>query len=119
MKRDQSRYRAIALPDDHPLGPGGSVTVERVRELSATDIAALLRDRTSVPHLVVVDPGLPPHWVPVERTHAFWKSEVQPRVADPTVGRWYRDDFPGKYFYRASEWRTGSGGIVVLLDRHH
>jgi hypothetical protein len=118
MKRDESRYRAIALPDGHPLGAGASVTVERVRDLSAADIAALLRDATSVPLFVVVDPGLAPYWVPVERNNAFWRSEVQPRVADPTARRWHREDFPGKYFYRASEWRTGSGGIVVLLDRH-
>ena len=119
MDRNRLRYRAITLPDDHPLGPGGSVTVERMRDLSATEIAELLRNSTILPCFVVVDAGLPPHWVPVERTHAFWKSEVQPRVADPAVGRWYREDFPGKYFYRASEWRTGSGAIVVLLDRHH
>jgi hypothetical protein len=119
MDRNRSRYRAIPLPDDHPLDPGGSVTVERVRELSATEIAELLRDRTRVPRFVVADPGLPPHWVPVEQTNAFWQREVQSRVADPTARRWYREDFPGRYFYRASEWRTESGGVVVLLDRQH
>ena len=119
MKRNQSRYRAIPLPDDHPLGPGGSITVERVRELSAADIAALLDDRTNLPCFVVDDPGLPPHWVPIEQSYAFWKREVKPRVADPTASRWYREDFPGKYFYRASQWRSGSGGVVVLLERSH
>ncbi len=119
MKRNQSRYRAIPLPDDHSLGSGGSVTVERVGDLSATAIADLLRDLTKVPRFVVVDPGVPPYWVPVEHIHDFWKSELKPRVADPALGRWHREDFPGEYFYRASEWRTGSGGIVVLLDRYH
>jgi hypothetical protein len=119
MKPSRSRYRTIALPNDHPLGPGGSVTVERVRDLSATDIAELLRDRANVPRLVVDDPGMRLHWVPVEQTDGFWKRELQRRVADPAAGRWSREDFPDKYFYKASEWHAESGAVIVLLERHH
>lgn len=119
MERDASRLREIALPDDHPLGPGGSVTVAHVRDLSAADLADVLRDRTSLPRFVVTDPGLPPHWVPLTQTYAFWKREVKPRVADPAAAGWRREDFPGEYFYRASEWRSAPDGVIVLLERYH
>src|SRR5687767_9008756 len=103
MDSDAPRIRDLALPDDHPLGPGGSVMIERVRELSAADVAALLRDRTRLPQFVIADAGLPPEWVPLAQTFAFWKREVRPRVADPAAAGWVREDFPGEYFYRASE----------------
>ena len=87
------------------------------KALSSEDIRELLR--AGQVEFVVADPGSALKWIPVAECHAFWKSEAKVRVQDPTA-KARREEFPGEYFYSASQWRDPkSPRPIVLLEKHH
>ena len=49
---------------------------------------------------------------------AFWKSELQPHLADPAE-QVDLQSFPHGYCYFASAWDGQGGAPVVLLERCH
>src|SRR5689334_14436009 len=94
----------------------GSVSATRGRDLSANDIRELLRKGTI--RFVAANVGAPLWWVPQAECFSFWKSELQPHLADPD-GEWDLDDYPRGYCYLASEWQMEDGTPVVVLECHH
>jgi hypothetical protein len=93
----------------------GPVVARRGRDLTAADIRELLR--AGRVRFVVADIGAPPRWVPEAECFAFWKTEVQPRLADPAGAS--LGEFPGGYCYFAAEWVSPSGAPIVVLQRSH
>ena len=87
------------------------------RRLAALDIKQLLRIEKL--RFVVAECGLPLRWIEPASCYRFWKEELQPRLAPPE-GRVRREDFPGEYFYWATEWTAPDAGTpIVLLERQH
>lgn len=94
----------------------GVVSRTELRDLSAPDIAELLR--AGRVRFVVADVGGSLEWVPADECYGFWQSEVKEHLADPAADN-YLEDFPGGYCYFASEWDSGGGEPIVLLTVHH
>ena len=106
----------IARPMGELWDERGPVLAGRTRDLPADDIRQLLR--LGPLRFVVADVGLRPRWLREESCFAFWKSEVQPRLAEPDVPA-RLDDFPGGYCYFASEWSPDVGSPIVVLEMMH
>jgi hypothetical protein len=88
----------------------------RGRRLTADDITGLLR--AGAVQFVVADGGSPPRWISLGDCYRFWKEEVKSHLAAGDRAR--LDDFPGCYFYFASEWDGGvEGPAIVLLEKYH
>jgi hypothetical protein len=89
---------------------------ERIRgQLTADDIAELLRNSgkvhfwvTDVFHCVI-------ECIPLDRCFAFWKEEVKQRVVEERS--FAREQWPGGYAYLASEWRSPFPEPIVELMR--
>ena len=87
------------------------------KALRLEDIRELLR--AGAVEFVIADAGSALKWIAVPECHAFWKNEVKARVANPTP-KVRREDFPGEYFFLASQWRDPKSPCpIVLLERHH
>jgi hypothetical protein len=110
MQRVITRMPLAELWDD-----AGPVVARRGGDLTAADISELLR--AGRVRFVVADIGVPPRWVPESECFAFWKAEVQPRVADPAAAN--LSEFPGGYCYFAAKWVPPSGSPIVALQRSH
>lgn len=94
----------------------GIVSTSELRDLNAPDVAELLR--AGKVRFVVADVGSPLRWIPADECYAYWKTEVKSHLADRGA-KSYLEDFPGEYFYYASEWEPGAGEPIVLLMRMH
>jgi hypothetical protein len=97
----------------------GTILPVRPRSwLSAANVASLLRAATV--KFIVVNPGNPLRWIPPEETFTFWKSEVKPRLVDPSrFDGWSIEDYPGEHCYRAQEWREERNPDVVYIALYH
>lgn len=89
---------------------------EKLRFLTAEMITQLLK-KSSV-HFVVACIGKKLEWIPLNDCFDFWKTEVKNRIGDPVDGS-SLEDFPGSYFYFASEWSATDGHPIVLLEIYH
>lgn len=107
--------KIMTLPLAELFDERGTVAAVRGRDLTADDIRDLLR--AGPVRFVVANCGHRPAWVSESERFAFWKAEVQPHLSDTAEAR--LDEFPGGYFYFASEWLPASGSPVVLLEMHH
>jgi hypothetical protein len=106
------------LPLDELWTDRGALRATRVCELSAAEIADLLR--WGPIRFVVANGGLPLDWIPVEQRYEFWKSQVKMRLVDPAAERFRLEDFPGEYCYAASEWKADEvAEPIVLLSTFH
>lgn len=109
----------------HALWTGhGRTRADPVRSLSAADIDALLAAGSV--QFALADGGFTLDWVSRERAAAFWTAEVRPRLIGPD------EDVPtasaadptsaaarlAGYGYRATEWMTERGEVVILLEKH-
>lgn len=103
------------LPLTELFDERGPVEAARRRDLTANDIRDLLR--AGPLRFVVANCGSRLVWVAESERFAFWKAEVRPHLTDASEAR--LDDFPGGYFYFASEWLPASGSPIVLLEMHH
>src|SRR3954454_17586936 len=92
----------------------GIVSSSRYRDLVTRDITSLLR--MGAVEFVVADVGHPLQWIPAAETFRFWKSEVKIHITDPN-SRARLGDFPGAYFYYASEWRTADEKPIIVLEK--
>jgi hypothetical protein len=87
------------------------------KPLSAEVISGLLR--SGLVEFVIADAGSVLNWIPIGGCHSFWKMEVKPHLAKPGVNA-RLEDFPGRYFYFASQWQDSKSPIpIVLLERNH
>ena len=123
-------YRAPAMPETGfvrqvtrtPLPEvwteaGEVVATEQEADLGEAELRELLR--LGPVQFVVANVGAPLRWVPESETFEFWKSEVRPRLADPSEDGHYLDDFPDSYFYHATRWRWSGAAALVVLEMHH
>src|SRR5947208_1474977 len=85
------------------------------RYVGPGDIEALLR--TGPIQFVVANVGDRLRWIDKENCFIFWKNELREHLHDE--GRPYLEDYPGAYFYFASEWHLEYGERVILLEKHH
>src|ERR1700722_2540644 len=94
----------------------GPVPAAWVRDLSVLQLREMLA-RGPV-RFVVADVGTKPRWFPEAACFDFWKSEVQPHLAE-LDHRIHLEQFPGGFCYFASEWAVVGGKPVVVLQRGH
>ena len=95
----------------------GTITGRRVRPLSASNVAELLR--TDPVYFVVADCGTNLKWIPPQERFSFWKI-IQPQIADHDPRQPIRlEQFPNEMACTASQWRGRAGECVVLLEKHH
>ena len=94
----------------------GVVPAQKVRELSSSEVVAMLR--AGKVRFVVADLGQHLQWIPADDCYEFWKSEVKLRLAPPEA-KIYLEDFPGEYCYFASEWKADADEPIVLLMKSH
>ena len=110
------RHRIVTrLPLQELWNDQGSWSQHRIRDLSLSDLQARLSSGTV--QFVVVDVGHRPQWLSKKECYHLWKSTIRPHLAEPT-SKVFLEDFPGEYFYRASEWLFDSESIVVLEKQH-
>ena len=115
MRPDQREV--ISLPLGEIWNDAGPLAATRGRQLGVAEIAELLR--AGPVQFVVADVG-PLRWVPLGQTYNFWKNELKAHVLplDRSLAR--LEDFPGEYFYLATQWTRVDPDIpLVLLERHH
>src|SRR5688572_14163681 len=79
-------------------------TATPVRDLRATDIRDLLR--AGPLRFLVARVGSSLRLVPDAEHFDFWKTDVQPHLADPDA-RVRLEEFEGGYCYLASQWSDG------------
>lgn len=87
----------------------------KTRYLEQQEIRALLQAEPV--QFVVANLGDKLYWIEEDRAYAFWKNEAKEHI-NSEQGR-YLDDYPGEYFYVASEWLDSTGARIVLLEKHH
>jgi hypothetical protein len=110
-----SQRNITELPLQELWDDRGMVAARRLRDLAAADVRELLR--SGPVRFVVAGLGAKPKWVPESDCFAFWKSEVQARVAVPG-NRIVLEDFPSGYCYVAAAWEAEGRPIVVLQICH-
>jgi hypothetical protein len=92
------------------------VDLHRVRDVVSSNVKTLLS--SAVVRFVIAEVGKPLRWIPAEERFRFWKSDVQPHIADEEKKS--LDVSPGGYIYFASEWRSDDCiEAFVLLEKHH
>jgi hypothetical protein len=65
--------------------------------------------------IVGVAPEL--HWLDGAQSIQFWKGEARNHLY--TEARPYLEDYPGGYFYYASEWTDASSETIILFEMEH
>lgn len=92
----------------------GPVNAERVRHVSREEARQLIRDGLRT--FVVADIGSHLVWKRGDDALNFWQAERQ-RVADPESAA-AREDYPGEYFWWASEWKSDHGAVLLFEKEH-
>lgn len=104
------------LPLEELWGETGIVAASRLRWITGDQVRDLLR--VGGVQFVMADVGVAMRWVPLGECYEFWKREVLPHLADPespvSLNEW-----PGGYFYFASEWSAVGGVPIVVCEKHH
>ncbi|MBX9569600.1 MAG: hypothetical protein K2X77_11925 [Candidatus Obscuribacterales bacterium] len=102
----------------YELSSENGSTVSRGRNLSAGDIADLLRaDRVE---LAVADCGMPLKRISKDGIFNFWKSDAKKRIVAPTQEKIIPEQYPSGYCYVASEWLSeDETTLVLLLEKYH
>ena len=105
-----------ALPLRELFDETGPVEASRGIDLSADDVRVRLGESRF--QFVIADVGSKPRWIAKPEAFAIWRDEILPHLA-PTAAVVRLDEYPGSYFYRASEWIMSDGTAVVVLERLH
>jgi len=117
MVKDRKEPKIVAqLPIQELWAGQRLISTIKIRDLTLDNIVSLLRINDI--RLAVADVGKELWWVPNNKKYEVWKNEIKPHLA-VQENRNSLDDFPGSYFYIASEWRSYSGATIVLLEKHH
>lgn len=94
---------------------GQDLSATRGRSLGSEAIKSLLRRGVRRFAVVGFDPQL--RWLDGAHGLEFWKDEARDHLYEES--RPYMEDYPGEYFYQASEWITDSGETIILFEIHH
>ena len=92
----------------------GDLHAVRVRDLDEDALRDLI-SRGPV-RFVRVDWVGPLRWTEASECYRFWKQEVKPHLC---TGDERGHQTPAGYCYDASEWRLGTGEVVILLKTDH
>ncbi len=87
----------------------------RTRYLQQQDIRELLQ--TGAVRFVVANVGDKLDWIAEDRAYSFWRNEAKEHLNSEQLGR--LEDYPGQYFYFASEWLDSTGASIILLEKYH
>lgn len=94
----------------------GFLSLQRQRSLTTEDVRQLIK--SGLVQFVIADVGLALRWIPEIECFHFWKNEVKPHLA--TEAKTHLADYPGEYFYFASEWKARrSEAPIVVLEKYH
>jgi hypothetical protein len=100
--------RLLDKPFDREFG-------QRLKDdLTEEDIRAMLR--AGPLRFVEFDVGRPPRWIPLNDCFSFWKT-LHPNLH--VSEKRYLEDYPGCFFYIASEWTGLNGGPLIVLEKFH
>jgi hypothetical protein len=99
----------ISLPLTEVWDAAGPVAATRGRRVGVPEITLLLRHGPV--RFIVAEAG-PLRWIPLDQTHAFWKSEAKPRLVAADVDGFRLDDFP-----RGARRRPASGRRYMACRR--
>jgi hypothetical protein len=97
---------------------GTMLAARRTRELGSDDVKELLRSRPNL-KLIVADVGSGLKLIEPTARFTFWKDELAPHLAEPSSDALEITQFPGSYFYIASEWSLPDGEAIVVAEKHH
>jgi len=95
---------------------GFPISMEKLRPLQTQDVANLLR--VGPVNFIVADVGMPLRWIDPSDCYRFWNAEMKAHLAAPDQ-KCTLDEFPGGYFYFASEWRKKENFPIVVVERYH
>lgn len=97
----------------------GILEIRRGCEVGRQQVAARLRNGRV--RFVVADCGHPLRWIRSDDCYRFWKEELKPHLIEPgALARGVRrEDWPGEYFYGATEWGEYDRCRVILLEKYH
>jgi hypothetical protein len=112
---DPSLRVVMRMPMSELWDSSGDLTATKLRTLSTSEIASLMRN--GVVRFVAADCGRPLKWIPLSQCNDFWKTEVKPRIVETET--FDLADFPGAYCFVASEWADGLVSPIVLLEMCH
>ena len=88
---------------------------KRGRNLLVSDIKEALRLGNA--EFIIVDIGKPLERIASSSVYDFWKEEKE-NIADDE--RIYLEDYPGEYFYSATEWTSNDNDKrIILLEKNH
>ena len=113
---ETSQKLVVTMPLEALWQENGAPISERVRTLSSTDIADLLRAGSV--RFVVADVGRPLQWIPLNQCFEFWKAKLKHNICD-AGGKIPLDAYPESYCFSASLWKDTTAEAVVLLEKHH
>lgn len=108
----------VSLPLAEIWDSTGPMAAARGRQLSADDITQLLR--AGPIQFVVADSG-PLRWIPTDAAYDFWKRDAKHHILPPGHSA-ALEEFPGEYFYVATEWVRAAARPaepLVVLERYH
>ena len=108
----------VSLPLTEIWDSTGPIAATRGRQLSTDDITQLLR--AGPIQFVVADSG-PLRWIPTDAVYDFWKRDAKHHILPPGHSA-ALEEFPGEYFYVATEWVRAAARPaepLVVLERHH
>jgi len=92
------------------------VSKVRRRYIKEKDIKELLRQGPA--QFIIANIGDNLKWIPEDDCFKFWNNEVIIHLADPDKNH-SLEDFPGEYFYIASEWESESHNSIILLEMYN
>jgi hypothetical protein len=68
---------------------------------------------------VVARLGDPLQWLRGEALFSYWKSEIEPRLWDPTNEWLYIDEYLDGRAWRASSWHADDHARVLVFEEYH
>jgi len=92
----------------------GPLQATRGHYLGLEEIKQMLREGGV--QFVIASPGDKLQWVEDADVFSFWKEELKQHLCE--TDKAYLEDFPGHYFYRASEWQISPQSRGVLLEKY-
>jgi hypothetical protein len=113
---DRALRIVIQLPLVELFDADGPVAAHRSDDLGSTGVKDELR--AGAPG-VIARLGDPLRWLRGEALFSYWKTEIEPRLWDPTNERLYLEEYDGERAWRASSWLAEDHARVVLFEEHH
>ncbi len=106
--------RVVRIPLEQLWSDSGAVNANRGPHISTDRIRELFR--LGIKELVIADLGAVPEWHKGDDALRIWRK-IRPNLREGSRPR--VEDYPGHFFYWASEWRAENGDTIVVLEKYH